>query len=162
MDTVSTSASPRLQFDIGSVPVRPLPSRFSIKNDDALDEVGVWFSVSFPCMFSRFHGAFTPKPSGSCLNCALRQKKVQAVISSVAAFELRPDEESSQRRDGDLLGASGRRGRQGDGNSSTVKRQVKRSGSRGHPAIGRAQWQMGFSKERAMTVSLRQRACVCV
>lgn len=112
METACTPDIPRPLFDIDPCPFRPLPSMFSIKNDEALDEVGVWLSVSFSCMFSQFHGAFMPKPSGSCLDCALRQSKVQAVISSVAAFALWSDEESWQRRDRDLLGASVSRGRQ--------------------------------------------------
>lgn len=60
----------------------------------------------------------------------------------------------SHGRDGDLLGAgAGERETERGGSSSTVKRQVTRLMSRGHPAIGRAQRQMGFSKEKRITVS---------
>lgn len=77
VETVSTPASPRLLADIDSCPFRPLPSKFSIKNDDALDEVGIWLSVSFSCMFSRFDGAFYAKT-----------ELIQVVILSIDGFAL--------------------------------------------------------------------------
>lgn len=119
VEAVSTPVSPWLLFDI-DCPLRPLPSRFSIKKDDALDEVGAWLSVCCSCMLSLFLGGFTRKPSWSCPDGVLRRPKV--VISSVAASGRWSDEESWQRRDGDLLGARGKRGRQGNGSGSTVKR----------------------------------------
>lgn len=57
METASIPDIPRPLFDMDPCPFRALPSMFSIKNDDALDEVGVGLSVSFSCMFSQFHGA---------------------------------------------------------------------------------------------------------
>ena len=96
---MSTSASPRLLFDIGSGPVRPLPSRFSIKNDDALDEVGVWFSVSFPCMFSRFHGAFT-RQNRAVPVLIVRYGKRKSKRSFQASLLLSCGRMRSHRRDG--------------------------------------------------------------
>ena len=98
-EPVSTPASPRLLSVTDSCLSLPLPSMFSIKKDDALDEVGVPLSLSFSCMFCpRFHAAFTQKPSESWFICALRQPTVQTFISSDAAFAPGSDMESLQGR----------------------------------------------------------------
>lgn len=111
-EAVSTPHIPPAPFDVDRCPSGPLPSMFSIKNDEALDEVELCFSFSLPCMFSspNFTVRLRLIPSDSCLDRAFRQPKVQAqaVISNVAAVALRSYVGSwwqRRRRDRDLLSA---------------------------------------------------------
>lgn len=85
---LSVEMSPRLLSVIDSSTSCLLLSRFSIKNDDALDEVGAWVTVSFSCMIYRCRDAFTQVADGLSFDRASTQSKVQAVISSDAAFAL--------------------------------------------------------------------------
>lgn len=134
---LSVAIPPRLLSGIDSSTSCPLLSRFSIKNDDALDEVGAWLTVSFPFMIYRCRCSYAESQwilFWRCLNagwspcshfkwrccCAVLRRVVMAgiAISSVPTGG-----------DGNLI----------DGSSSIAERQVERLMRGRHPGIGRAQ-----------------------
>lgn len=86
--TISAPQIHRSPLGSDSCPLPLLPSRFSMKNDDAFDEVGAWFPDTFSSIFSQTHGVSTPNPSGSCLDCALQPPKSPIIILSAAACAL--------------------------------------------------------------------------
>lgn len=86
--TISAPQIHRSPLGSDSCPLPLLPSRFSIKKDDALDEVGAWFPDTFSSIFSQTHGVSTPNASGSCLDGALRPPKSPIIILSAAACAL--------------------------------------------------------------------------
>lgn len=148
-EPVSAPASPR--FSCSS---RPFPRIFSMKKDDAL---AARLSIRFSCMFLLTY--FTE---------VLRTSQADPLLSQSPCGHSRYFRLMLSRGDIAETGrgqprASGRRRRQRrKPRRSTVGREVKRVMSRRHPPIGRAQRQMGFSKERRATLLPRVcvRACV--